>query len=156
MIAPLGLIRSPVGIASCVALGLAISSAVLFHAWQNAREEVGEYRARFEAQVSATQTAVRANATNQSTITELEQRLRDLVASRQLEREQRELELAARDRALQTARNESARLRRQLSTAWGQNADCTALGQVDLARVCPGVAARLLERAAGGSRDTDR
>ena len=156
MIALLGLIRSPVGIASCVALGLAISSAVLFHAWQNAREEVGEYRARFEAQVSATQTAVRANATNQSTITELELRLRDLVASRQLEQEQRDLALEAREREAQAARKEAARLRRQLDAAWRSTGDCESLGRVDLAGVCPDVAARLRERAAGGSRDTDR
>lgn len=156
MIALLGLIRSPVGIASCVALGLAISSAVLYRAWQNAREEVGEYRARLEAQASATQTAVRANATNQSTITELEQRLRDLVAARQLEQEQRDLALEAREREAQTALQEAARLRRQLNAAWRSTSDCEAFGRVDVAGVCPDVAARLRERAAGGSRDTDR
>lgn len=149
MIALLGLVRSPLGIASCVALGLAVTTAICYRGWQNAREEVGEYRARLETQVGATETAVRANASNATTITDLETRLRDMTAARQLEREQRDLELAARDRALQTARNESARLRRQLSTEWAATNDCTQLAAIDVARVCPGIAQRLRERAAG-------
>jgi hypothetical protein len=155
VIALLGLVRSPVGIAACVALGLAISTAFCFRAWQNAREEVGEYRARLEQQAAQTETAVAANASNQTSITELEQRLRDMTAARQLEREQRDLALAAREREALAAREDAARLRRQLNAAWRSTSDCEALGRVDVAGVCPDVAARLRERAAGGRRNPD-
>jgi hypothetical protein len=118
-----------------------------FWKWTGALEEIGAAEAKLD-------TAVQANGTNQTTITELETALKEMVASRAADALERETVLAERDKELAAAQRAAAKARRERDALFQSTPGCAELGQLRISDSCPAIADRLLKLTRrGGDED---
>lgn len=111
-----------------------------------------EERGRIEASLDA---AVKANDTNQDTITELERRIRVMVEERTMDAQEREAAMAKRDRELAAAVRAADRARRERDALFRSTPGCEELARLDIAGACPGIGSRLQDLSRR-HRDEDR
>lgn len=136
------------GLAAIAILGLLLKSSY---------ERNGELEAKLETQAAETQECADANATNSTTITELETRIADMIEERRVDTERREQVLVEREQELLRARARADELERERDDEIAENQDCADLTSLNVGLFCPATAGQLRERSRGpGSHgDTD-
>jgi len=118
----------------------------------NAHERVGELEVKLQTQVEQTEEAVAANLTNMQTILLLETTVSDMIIQRLADAEERELELANRDREVDLALQLAEEDRRERLELFNATQSCDELANMRVDLACPAIADGLRERSkAGGS-----
>lgn len=117
----------------------------------NCKTHNGELKAELKNQVAETEQALNANKTNMATITELQITVSDMVAERQANAEQREKELAERDRKLAKANAEAVEARKRRDEILRSTQSCEAYSNLVVADLCPAIASELRQRSTGSN-----
>lgn len=136
-----------------------VGALAAFLGWRllAAHETIGQTRGELAAAQEAAQKAVaeaeEANRAQTQKVEELAGRIAVMVEERRLDADRRAEEIAARDQALQAARRDADRLRRQVHEGWASSIDCQRLEAVRVDTVCPAVADRLRVLSRGGDED---
>ena len=147
--------KSPIGILAIVLFFTAalagVQSMRLKHSqtlYVESLKENGKLEANLQAANDAYKLATQINGDQHMKITDLGTRLADLAAARAIEARTREAEIAANVTALNAARREADRLRRQVNADWSSTPSCQSLGILRVDTACPAIAQRLRERTA--------
>lgn len=126
---------------------LFIAAALL--AWyllSNAHEEIGRLEADIRTQQQETREAKDSNDMLVSTVDTLESANERLVSQRKADAEQRESELAERNRQLLAANNLAAEERRKRNELMHRTPDCDELAKTVVSSACPDMAGELRRR----------
>jgi glycyl-tRNA synthetase beta subunit len=113
----------------------------------------GELTAKLEAQASETIEAADANATNQTTITGLEARVKKMIEDRRIDSEVRERVLDQREQELIAANARADQLQDERDDEIDTNPDCADLASLSLDMFCPAAAHQLRQRSLGEGRN---
>jgi glycyl-tRNA synthetase beta subunit len=137
--------------------GVALIIAIMGWQLKSSITRNGELEAKLETQAEETLECTDANASNDETITTLEDRIAAMIEERQVDAAERERILTEREQELLRARAEADRLRELRDDEQAENQDCADLLSLDVERFCPTTADQLRERSrgAGGDGDTD-
>lgn len=126
-----------------VQLGAALVLAAFFcKLWMGSLEEIGAIKADRA-------TVIKANASNQTTISELERRIQIMIDERSQDAREREAALAQRDKELAAANRAADKARRERDALFRSTPGCEQLARLDIGALCPAAAKRLQERSRG-------
>lgn len=115
--------------------------------WLGSRDRVAALEVKLDVQVSHTQEAADANASNLVTIETLRRANQSLVDERKADTARTQAELEKRAQAVSQWQQEATRLKRERDAIIRNDSACNAHGQAVFADSCPALAERLRERS---------
>lgn len=115
----------------------------------------GELKVLLQKQADETQECVDSNATNNTTITALEERIADMIEERRVDAARREQVLVEREADILRWRARAEQLERERDNEIINNEQCMEFTSLDPSRFCPESASQLRLRSRGSSGDGD-
>lgn len=135
--------------------GVALLIAIMGWQLKSSITRNGELEAKLETQAAETLECADANATNQTTVTTLEERISIMIDERRVDTVRREQILDERDQALLRARAAADQLQRERDDEISENPECADLASLSIDFFCPATGASLRERSRGPSSNGD-